>query len=89
MTMAMTLQGFVLLLPLILFSVLSFWQMNPVLFMITAGVAVMTGLSAPDILTGDTTTVLSLSTGLVMVLYSFLCLALAYITMFGRIRDSE
>ena len=88
MTMAVTLQGFVLLLPLIGFSILAFWRLHPVLFLITAGIAIMTGLYVPDILTGGTT-VLSMSVGLVMVMYSFVCVAFAYITIFKANRDEE
>jgi len=88
MTLAVTLQGFVLLLPLIGFSILAFWRIHPVLFMITAGIAIMTGLYIPDILTGGTT-VLSMSVGLVIVVYAFVCVSFAYITMFKVNRDEE
>ena len=89
MTLAVTLQGFVLLLPLIGFSILAFWILHPVLFLITAGIAIMTGLYAPDILTGNTTTVLSLSIGLAIVMYSFVCISFAYATMFRSGRYNE
>lgn len=88
MTMAVTLQGLVLLLPLIGFSILAFWRLHPVLFLITAGIAIMTGLYVPDILTGGTT-VLSMSVGLVIVMYAFVCLTFAYLTIFKVSRDEE
>ena len=89
MTMAVTLQGFVLLLPLIGFSILAFWRGHPVLFLITAGIAIMTGLYVPDLLTGGTTTVLSMSLGLVIVAYSLVCVAFAYRTLFRMGRSDE
>ena len=49
-------QGILLLLPLIGFSVLAFWKENHILFMITAGIAIITGLNAPDILSGISAT---------------------------------
>jgi len=77
------------MLPVVGFSLLAFWRMLPVLFMLTAGIALMTGLSAPNFLTGDTTTPLSMSLGLMLVVYAFLCVALAFLTLFrmGRSRD--
>ena len=87
MTLAATLQGFVLLLPLIGFSILAFWRIHPVLFMLTAGIALMTGLYVPDILTGGTT-VLSMSVGLVIVVYAFVCVAMAYRALFSVRRES-
>ena len=88
MTMAVTLQGFVLLLPLIGFSVLAFWTLHPVLFLITAGIAIMTGLYVPDILTGGATA-LSMSIGLVIVMYSFVCISFAYATIYRAGRYNE
>lgn len=88
MTLAVTLQGFILLLPLIGFSILAFWRIHPVLFMITAGIAIMTGLYIPDILTGVTSTPLSLSIGLLVVMYAFVCVSMAYRTLFTRGGDN-
>ena len=55
--------------------------------MLTGGLAVMTGLYTPDTITGDTSTNMSLSLGLILVGYGFACEAFAFITLFkiGRI----
>ena len=74
--------GITMILVLALASALAFWRPNAVLFMITAGIAVMTGLYAPDLISGVTMTPIGLSIGLLIIAYAFLCLAFAYITLF-------
>jgi len=80
-------QGLILLLPLIVFSILAFWKRHPVLFLIVAGIAIVTGLKMPDILAG-TTTPLSLSLGILTAAYAFVCIAMAYRAMFRRRGES-
>jgi len=81
-------QGLVQLIPLIVMSVFAFWRSNAVLFLITAGIAIMTGLNAPDLLTGDTTSSLSMSIGLAIIAYGFACVAFAYLRLFRTGEDS-
>lgn len=70
-------------LPLVLLSVLAFWKENAVLFIATSGLAIMTGLYAPDIISGDyLTTNLGISVGLMFIAYSFLCSGWAFRLMF-------
>ena len=67
---------------LALLSAVAFWRLHPVLFIITAAMSLMVGLYAPDLLTGNTSTPLSLSMGLILVLYAFLNIGFAYRTLF-------
>jgi hypothetical protein len=83
-----TFQGFVYLLPLLIFSILAFWRLNPVLFLIAGAVGLMSGLSIPDLLAGNTSSDLSLSLGLLVVAYGLACVVFAYVTLF-RIGDTD
>ncbi|MFC2060617.1 hypothetical protein ACFLTZ_05990 [Chloroflexota bacterium] len=77
-------------LPLTLVSIMAFWKENSVLFMITAGLAMITGLYAPDILSGNyITTSVGIAAGLMFVTYSFLCAAFAFKLMMWSPDDSE
>lgn len=89
MTTTELLQGFGLLLPVILFTVLAFWTLHPAIFLFAAGIALMTGLYIPDILTGDTSNGMTLSIGMLLVVYAFACIAFSYITMFRSLRKGE
>jgi hypothetical protein len=78
-------QGILLLLPLIGFSVLAFWKENHILFMITAGIAIITGLNAPDILSGiSATSSLGVTVGLMLILYALCCAGWAFKLMFWK-----
>lgn len=68
--------------PVIIFSVLAFWKLHPVLFIFTAAVAYVTGCYAPDILTNGATNTFSLTIALSFVTYSLSCVAFSFITMF-------
>ena len=77
--------GILAFLFLALMSVLAIWSQNHVLFMIVAGLAIMTGLYAPDIISGDyATTPLGISIGLTMIAYSLLCCGWAFRLMFWK-----
>lgn len=68
---------------LAIFSTLAFWRPNPVLFMITAGISMILGLNAPDLITSAaTTTSEDLTIGLSLIIYSFLCIAYAFKVIF-------
>jgi hypothetical protein len=86
--LATTLQGGLFLIPLIVFSILAFWRLNPVLFLIAAAIGLMTGLSIPDLLAGNTSSDLSLSLGLLVVAYGLACVVFAYVTLF-RVREAD
>ncbi len=67
------------LLVLALFSILAFWKENHVLFMVTAGAFMMVGLYAPDFIRGDEqTTNLGISMGLLLMIGSLVCIAMAF-----------
>lgn len=66
--------------PLILFSVLAFWRRQTLLFIITAAIAVFTGLAWFD-QTGSST---GMAVGLAIVFYGLVCLGLAYNNVFRR-----
>lgn len=79
------LEGILALLPLCLFSILAFWKASDVLFIILFGVAVMTGLAAPDIINGNyNTTSLGISVGVLLVAYGILCAGWSFRLMFWR-----
>lgn len=68
---------------LAVFSALAFWRPNPVLFMITAGIAMILGLNAPDLMTSSAATTSSdVTIALSLMTYSFLCIAYAFKTIF-------
>jgi len=78
----------VIFIPVILISILALWKENHVLFMITAGISMMTGLYAPDVISGGYLQ-LGISVGLGLIAYSFLCIAWALRLMFWRANKSE
>lgn len=83
-------QGLLLIVPLLLLSGLAFWKPNPLLFMLAAGAAMMTGLYCPDIISGNySTTPLSLTIGMMLMAYSLVCFGFAYKTLFGRETGDE
>ncbi|GAH36200.1 unnamed protein product, partial [marine sediment metagenome] len=65
--------GFGVLL-LIGLSVWAFWRLNPILFMITAAIAIMLGLYWYDAFTNN----LGLALSLMLILYSFVCIGFAF-----------
>ena len=69
---------FVAYIPWLMLTVLAFWHPHTVIFMVLAGVSLMIGLYTPDMLNGTASTPLGLGIGLMMVVFAFLCLALAY-----------
>lgn len=71
------------LLPSVVLSVLAFWKENPVLFMITFGVSWITGLYAPNIISGSSdTTVMGLTLGLMLIGYGMFCMLMSFRLMF-------
>ena len=69
----------------VFFSLLAFWRYNALLFMLTAGTSVMTGLYWRD----TYTTNLGLSIGILLVTYAFICLGFALGCIFGRKQAGE
>ena len=70
---------------LVLFSILSFWRPNAILFMVTAGMAMMVGLAAPDIVSSNsTTTGTDLTLGLMLVAYSLYCIGMSFRMIFYK-----
>ena len=64
------------------FSFLAFWRLHPVLFLAVAGVAMETGLYTPHLMSGDVSTPLSQTIGLMIMLYSLVCIGFGYYTLF-------
>lgn len=71
-------------LALIALSTLAYWRGNPVIFVLAASVSMMTGLYAPDALTALDYTAFGVAIGLVLIVYAFVCLALAYGNLLER-----
>jgi hypothetical protein len=70
---------------LVLFSVLACWKENHILFMINGGLAITTGLFAPDIINGNyETTNMGIAIGLLLITFGFLCWGLSFRLMFWR-----
>jgi len=67
------------------FSVLAFWKLDTLLFMLTAGASVMTGLYWRD----TYTTNWGLTMGLMLIAYSIVCLGFALGCLFKRGKTSE
>jgi hypothetical protein len=63
---------------IILFTSIAFWRGNPAIFMVTAGISIMAGLASPDALAGLGYSTYGVSIGLMLIAYSFICIALAF-----------
>ena len=64
----------------VFFSTFAFWRKNAVLFMLTAGASIMTGLYWFDVYTTD----IGLSISLMIIAYGLLCVGLAFAFIFWR-----
>lgn len=72
-------------LPLLFFSVISFWKENHILFLITFGIAIITGLNSPDIIAGHyATTGIGITVGICTISYGLVCMAMAYRLIFWK-----
>lgn len=80
---------FLAFIPVIFFSLLSWWKYNPILFMVTAGVSLLVGFNAPDFLSPDTTTSLEVTIGLTFIAYALLCVGMAFQTIFRGGTEEE
>lgn len=67
---------------LIALTVLAYWRGNPAIYMICAGIAMMSGLYAPDALKGLDYSSFGVSIGLMLIAYALICVGLAYGNMF-------
>ena len=77
--------GILLFLPVIIFSVLAFWKENPILFMFTAPVSLVTAFESPNMMSGVyTTSPLGITVGLILFVYALFCLGMALKLMFWR-----
>lgn len=76
-------------LPVIFFSILAFWKNNPVIYQLTAGISMMTGLCAPDIISGQyDTTNFGVTIAVSLIAYSLFCVGMAYIYLFWETEKS-
>lgn len=80
--------GMLLLAPLILFSVLAFWKLHPVLFIMLAGISLVSACYMPDILTGGTTTTLSLTVALSVIGYALANIGFSFMMIFRGGKNS-
>jgi len=64
----------------VFFSLLAFWKLNPLLFMLAAGASIMLGLEWYDIYLTD----LGLAISLMLITYSFVCIGFAFRFIFWR-----
>ena len=71
---------FLVFLPLLCVSAFAFWKENAVLFMIAAGIAMLTGLYTPDIISGYPN--VGIAAGLMLIAFSLLCCGFAFRMMF-------
>ncbi len=84
------LHGFLYFLPLIFFSVLAFWKENHILFMITAGLAFITGFYSPNIISGIyETNAVGVTVGTMLILYSYACAGWSIALMFRDETETE
>lgn len=74
---------------LLAFSVLAYWRLNAVLFMLTAGVSMMVGLYTPDALAELGYTTYGIGIGLMVILYSFVNIGFAFRQLFSQTKVSE
>ena len=82
---ATVLAGIAYLAPLAVVSLLAFWKENHVLFMLAFGLAMITGLNAPDIISGSyETTPMGITLGALLLVFGILCAALSFRLMFWR-----
>lgn len=65
----------------VFFSIMAFWRLNAVLFMLAGGSSIMLGLYWFDVYTND----MGLSISLMLFGFSFMCLGFAFkVLFFGR-----
>ena len=69
----------------VFFSFLAFWKLNALLFMLAGGASLMVGLQWYDVYTDNT----GLTIGLMLIGYSFTCMAFAFRCLFWTERISE
>lgn len=63
---------------LIFLTFLAYWRGNAVVFMLAAGVSMMAGLYSPGALSELSYSRFGVGIGLMLIMYSFVCIALAY-----------
>ena len=70
---------------LVFFSLLAYWRPNPLPFMLAAGTSLMLGLHWYDVYVTNT----GLTVGLMLIVYSFVCVAFAFRCLFWKGDISE
>ena len=69
----------------VFFSLLAFWRLNALMFMMAAGASIMLGLQWYDIYTTNT----GLGISLMIIAYSIVCIAFAFKCLFPKENRSE
>jgi hypothetical protein len=77
------------ILVLVALTILAAWKGFPAIFMINAGIAMMCGLYAPDALRALNYSNFGISIGLMLIMYSFVCLGFAYANLFRKQEGRE
>ena len=71
--------------PVVFMTILAIWKENYILFLITFGIAWVTGLNSPDIISGNyVTNGMGITVGLCLIAYAFFCVGMAFRLMFWR-----
>lgn len=76
---------YAIFIPVILFTILGFWRHNAIAFMIAGGLAIITGLEAPDIISSTaTTTPLDIAIAMGFLLWALACWGYSFMCMFEQ-----
>lgn len=86
MTTGEALSGILKLMPVVLLLVIALWRMHPVIFQMVGGFLMVVAMYMPDILNDGVTDEISLASALVMMMFGWLCLAMAFGTLLRRAR---
>jgi len=70
------------------FSALGFWLKSSIVFMITSGLSIMTGLYSPRAFNALGSS-FGVGIGLMLILYAFVCIALAYTYLFSKFNKKD
>ena len=71
------------LIPIMFLSALAWWRFNSIAFMLAGGLAIMTGLYAPDVISSASyTSPFDITIALTMICYGLCCWGFAFACMF-------
>jgi hypothetical protein len=79
----------VVVIMLVALSGLAYWKYNPVMFLVLAGMSMELGLYTPHALKAIDLSGFGTGVGLTLILYSFICIALTYASLFKGERSGD